>query len=278
MTWSNPGRSARSATWSWPRWGHGLDLVFIGAASPAPCYRTPRSARTWACRSRPTCRSSCPDSAPSGVRALVDGAAYLYSIECGEALVGARAHRAARRSSARVGVRVTTLGPTSAQIERTGAIQSSLQQSRRSRRSTQPERRRLPVGFLPAVAWGLPLQRAAQLGCMLAVHVLETVGTQEYELKPGGAGRAAGRRIRRGCGRGDRRALQLGRPAARRACRRVHSSATKPAAAADPAHAGGDGPGAGRPLRDALPLATAARVHPECNSSASRRRWRRRSP
>jgi adenosine kinase len=35
------------------------------------------------------------------------------------------------------------------------------------------------------VAWGLSLERAAQLGNMLAVHVLETVGTQEYELKPG---------------------------------------------------------------------------------------------
>ena len=35
------------------------------------------------------------------------------------------------------------------------------------------------------MGWGLPLERAAQLGCMLAVHVLETVGTQEYELKPG---------------------------------------------------------------------------------------------
>ena len=35
------------------------------------------------------------------------------------------------------------------------------------------------------MAWGLPLDRAAQLGNILAVHVLETVGTQEYELKPG---------------------------------------------------------------------------------------------
>ncbi len=40
-------------------------------------------------------------------------------------------------------------------------------------------------GFLAAVAWGLSLERAAQLGNMLAVHVLETIGTQEYELKPG---------------------------------------------------------------------------------------------
>ena len=39
-------------------------------------------------------------------------------------------------------------------------------------------------GFLAAVAWGLSLERAAQLGNLLAVHALETVGTQEYELKP----------------------------------------------------------------------------------------------
>jgi adenosine kinase len=32
------------------------------------------------------------------------------------------------------------------------------------------------------VAWGLSNQRAAQLGALLATYVLETVGTQEYEL------------------------------------------------------------------------------------------------
>ncbi len=36
------------------------------------------------------------------------------------------------------------------------------------------------------MAWGLSLEQAAQaLGNILAVHVLETVGPQEYELKPG---------------------------------------------------------------------------------------------
>jgi adenosine kinase len=39
-------------------------------------------------------------------------------------------------------------------------------------------------GFLAAVAWGLSLERAAQLGNLLAVHALETTGTQEYVLKP----------------------------------------------------------------------------------------------
>jgi adenosine kinase len=40
------------------------------------------------------------------------------------------------------------------------------------------------AGFLAAVAWGLSLERAAQLGNILAVHALETDGTQEYQLTP----------------------------------------------------------------------------------------------
>jgi len=31
---------------------------------------------------------------------------------------------------------------------------------------------------------GLPLERAAQVGSLLATLVLETVGTQEYEVRP----------------------------------------------------------------------------------------------
>ena len=40
-------------------------------------------------------------------------------------------------------------------------------------------------GFLAAVAWGLSLERAAQLGNLLAVHALEATGPQEYNLEPG---------------------------------------------------------------------------------------------
>jgi len=37
-------------------------------------------------------------------------------------------------------------------------------------------------GFIAALAWGLSLERAAQLGCVLASYTVESVGTQEYEL------------------------------------------------------------------------------------------------
>ena len=40
------------------------------------------------------------------------------------------------------------------------------------------------AGFLAAVSWGLGDERAAQVGCLLATYVVETVGTQEYTFEP----------------------------------------------------------------------------------------------
>jgi adenosine kinase len=39
------------------------------------------------------------------------------------------------------------------------------------------------TGFLAGTAWGLPTERVIQLGNLMAVHALETVGPQEYELR-----------------------------------------------------------------------------------------------
>jgi adenosine kinase len=36
------------------------------------------------------------------------------------------------------------------------------------------------AGFLAALAWGLSLEHAAEVGCVLAAYVVETVGPQEY--------------------------------------------------------------------------------------------------
>jgi len=38
------------------------------------------------------------------------------------------------------------------------------------------------AGFLTGLAWGLGHECSAQVGSMLATYVVETVGTQEYEL------------------------------------------------------------------------------------------------
>jgi adenosine kinase len=39
------------------------------------------------------------------------------------------------------------------------------------------------AGFLTGVVWGLGLERCAQIGSLMATYVLETVGTQEYDLE-----------------------------------------------------------------------------------------------
>ena len=36
------------------------------------------------------------------------------------------------------------------------------------------------AGFLAALAWGLSLEHAAEVGCVLAAYVVETVGPQDY--------------------------------------------------------------------------------------------------
>ena len=38
------------------------------------------------------------------------------------------------------------------------------------------------AGYLSGQAWGLSDERSAQLGALLATYVIETIGTQEYEL------------------------------------------------------------------------------------------------
>ena len=83
-------------------------------------------------------------------------------------------------------MRVTTLGAD-------GAADRAHRASLRPRPTGQGRQPKEPTGagdafragFLAAVAWGVSLERAAQLGNLIAVHALETTGTQEYELKPG---------------------------------------------------------------------------------------------
>ena len=116
----------------------------------------------------------------------MDGSAYLFCNEYEEALIERKSGRTAAQILDDVGVRITTLGPDGARIERAGEapvlVGAGAGDPQADPTGTGDAFR---AGFLAAVAWGLSLERAAQLGNMLAVHVLETVGPQEYELKPG---------------------------------------------------------------------------------------------
>jgi len=83
-----------------------------------------------------------------------------------------------------VGVRVTTLGGAGVRVDQAGkppVVVAALPDVRPQEPTGAGDAFR--SGFLAAVAWGLSLERAAQFGNMLAVHALETTGTQEYSLK-----------------------------------------------------------------------------------------------
>jgi adenosine kinase len=119
------------------------------------------------------------------VQELVDGAAYLFSNEYEAALTEQKTGWTPEEILGHVDVRVTTLGGDGARIERKGepAVQvPGIADASMAEPTGAGDAFR--SGFLAAVAWGLSLERAAQLGNLLAVHALETVGTQEYELKP----------------------------------------------------------------------------------------------
>jgi adenosine kinase len=117
------------------------------------------------------------------IRPLIDGADILFSNEYEASLITKKTGWSVDDVLERVGTWVVTLGPAGVRIDRKGEESISV--------PAVPEVRKVEptgvgdafrAGFLAALSWGLGHERAAQLGCLLAVYVVEQVGTQEYTL------------------------------------------------------------------------------------------------
>ncbi|MFE3589910.1 carbohydrate kinase family protein [Streptomyces niveus] len=162
----------------------GLDLVLIGADDPEAMLR-----HTEECRAR-----SIPFAADFSqqiarmdgdeIRLLLDGATYLFSNEYEKGLIESKTGWTDAEILARVGHRVTTLGSRGVRIERAGAelieVGCAEETAKLDPTGVGDAFR---AGFLSGLAWGVGLERAAQVGCMVATLVIETVGTQEYTLR-----------------------------------------------------------------------------------------------
>ncbi|MCS0605201.1 carbohydrate kinase family protein [Streptomyces sp. LP11] len=164
----------------------GLDLVLIGADDPEAMLR-----HTEECRSReiPFAADFSQQIARMDgeeIRILLDGATYLFSNEYEKGLIETKTGWTDAEILSRVGHRVTTLGARGVRIERTGEdpIEVGCPEEERKADPTGVGDA-FRAGFLSALAWGVSLERAAQVGCMLATLVIETVGTQEYQLRRG---------------------------------------------------------------------------------------------
>jgi adenosine kinase len=163
-----------------------VDLVLVGASDPEAMANF-----THACREH-----QIPFAADTSwqlarmegeqVRDLVDGAAYLFCNEYEAELTERKSGWSAEQVTERVGVRVTTLGSAGARVDRAGE-EPILVGPITGVEPKEPTGAGdgFRSGFLAAVGWGLSLERAAQLGNLIAVHALESVGPQDYELKPG---------------------------------------------------------------------------------------------
>src|SRR5690606_30925024 len=108
---------------------------------------------------------------------------YLFSNEYEAALLEQKTGWSPDEVLSRVEVRITTLGKRGSRIERAGeppvAVPAAGEPAGVDPTGVGDAYR---AGFLAGLGWGLPLERSAQLGSLLATYVLETVGTQEYEL------------------------------------------------------------------------------------------------
>ncbi len=119
------------------------------------------------------------------VQSLLTGAAFLFCNEYEATLTEHKTGWSKSDLSDRVGVRVTTLGGRGARVDRAGHPPVLVP----AVPGVQPKEPTgagdaFRAGFLAAISWGLSLERAAQLGNIVAVHALETTGTQEYQLQP----------------------------------------------------------------------------------------------
>jgi adenosine kinase len=119
------------------------------------------------------------------IRRLIDGAAILFSNEYESHMIEAKTGWSAEEVLDRVGIQVTTLGAQGVRVLRRGADAIELPAAA-GVTAVEPTGvgDAFRAGFLGALAWGLGLERAAEVGCVLAAYVVETVGTQEYSFTP----------------------------------------------------------------------------------------------
>ena len=164
-----------------------VDLVVVAPDDPGAMLRHSAS-----CRDRgvpfaadPSQQLAFMDGA--AIRGLVEGATYLFTNEYESSLVHEKTGWSAEQVLELVGTRVTTRGAAGVVIDRRGEPTVSVPVVPATE-VAEPTGvgDGFRAGFLTATAWGVDVERAAQVGALVATHVVETVGTQEYAFSSDG--------------------------------------------------------------------------------------------
>jgi adenosine kinase len=161
----------------------GLDLVLVGPNDPAAMVR-----HTDECRFRgidfvadPSQQLARMDG--DDIRQLIEGATYLMTNEYESSLILQKTGWTADEIAQKVKVRITTLGAGGSRIEQLG-LETIHVPVPREEQIVDPTGvgDAYRAGFMAGLAWGVSLERCAQIGSLLATYVIETIGTQEYEV------------------------------------------------------------------------------------------------
>lgn len=160
----------------------GFDLVLIGPDDPQGMLR-----HTAACRERGIPFAADPSQQLARmdgpeIRELIDGAAYLFLNEYESALIEQKTGWSNAEVMSRVQTRVTTHGSRGAVVERDGSKVHVHVPQEESKTDPTGVGDAFRAGFLAGLSWGVSDERCAQVGAMLATLVIETIGTQEYQL------------------------------------------------------------------------------------------------
>ncbi|WP_373291642.1 carbohydrate kinase family protein [Nocardia camponoti] len=162
---------------------HDVDLVLVGANDPDAMVAHTRQAREQglAFAADPSQQLARLDGDQAAE--LIDGATYLFTNKYEWALLLQKTGLSEEEVASKVGIRVTTLGGEGVLVVDTDGTEVRV--------AVVPETAKVDptgvgdgfrAGFLTAHRAGLSLERAAQLGSLVAVLVLETTGTQEWTL------------------------------------------------------------------------------------------------
>jgi adenosine kinase len=113
---------------------------------------------------------------------LIRGADLLFVNDYEAALIAERTGWSEQQLLEQVGTWVTTIGSAGVVVARAGEPRLHVPAVETEVLDPTGGGDAFRAGFLAAVAGGLAVDRATQLGCALAAVVLESVGTQEYRL------------------------------------------------------------------------------------------------
>jgi len=162
----------------------GLDLVLISANDPAAMIRHSQEcrARGFSFAADPSQQLARMDG--SDVLTLITGADYLLTNDYERSLLETKAGLTSSQVLDQVKIRVTTLGKDGVEISGKGIETITVPVAR----DVIPEDPTgvgdgFRAGFFAALAWGLGLERSAQVGSLVAALVLESVGPQEYDIR-----------------------------------------------------------------------------------------------